>query len=105
MMTAMEISGLLGHDGQVFNTASGNSIQDLCWAALGKREVDTSRDAEKFTFQDGSVITICGGGWDYGYTDCFCWKGEGHSNYCEVTNITDESSDNTNSTPANPGLS
>lgn len=36
-----------------------------------------------FYFPDGSVITSAEGGWDIGYTECWCWRGVGHADDCE----------------------
>lgn len=39
-----------------------------------------SSDEWKAVFPDESVITACGGAWDIGYLDCWCWAGYGHEN-------------------------
>lgn len=80
MNQAEKIAAMFGNDGQQWATADGESLDDACEAAGG---VITYRDGwgtdtYKYTFADGSVITVAGAAWDFGYEDCWCWAGLGH---------------------------
>ena len=77
---ADQISALLHDDGQRWTSDSGETLAELC-AKRGPRHI-TRADDERWVFEDGSVITACGGGWDLGYADCWCWQGAGHSDEC-----------------------
>ena len=47
---------------------------------------DVGYEKEKFTFMDGSIITLCGGAWDKGFECCFGWVGcGGHSVECTAS--------------------
>ena len=89
MSTAERISEMFADDGQVWKTADGRILEIVCGDELGV-VVDFGphgavSDIERFIFEDGSVITIAGDGWDFGYRDCFCWTGAGHDPVtCEV---------------------
>ena len=69
-------------DGQVFTDENGVELEavcdEKCW-----QQTRSGEDITKWEFSDGSVITSCGVAWDLGYQDCFCWKGNGHSEDCE----------------------
>jgi len=87
MTTAEKIAEQLSNDGQIFETADGASLDDLCRAANGRQEWrDGYRtgDHYKWIFGDSSVIMVCCGCWDLGYVDCWCWDGEGHTDKCSL---------------------
>jgi len=80
---AQQISARYGDDGQIWNDRDGVHIEDACRAAHGRRDRNDNRDCTRYTFSDGSVLTLAGGGWDYGYSECYCWLGAGHEESCE----------------------
>ena len=71
-------------DGQVWRDADGVALEDALETAGAMRERSNEHSAERYTLPDGSVITMQGGGWDYGYPDCWCWQGAGHTEDCEA---------------------
>jgi hypothetical protein len=78
-----QVSAALGHDGQQWSTRptdGGDSltIDDLI-AQYGGASV-AWRDGVRtgvysLKFSDGSVITVAGDAWDFGFPRCFCWAG------------------------------
>ena len=88
--TAQTISALFGDDGQCWQTeytageGLDESLDALCERNRGRCEYRDGHgtDTYRYTFADGSVITVAGDGWDYGYVGCFCWQGVGHSDEC-----------------------
>lgn len=81
MADAQRFSKLFDDDGQTFMTKDGQSISDVA----ERMGADREREHEKcrYTFPDGSIITVAGDGWDLGYPDCWCWQGAGHHEDCE----------------------
>ena len=78
--SAQQISDRYKNDGQCFIDTDGGEIEDAC-ASSGQTE---KNDAwTRFTFPDGSVITVAGDGWDLGFECCHGWQGAGHSSDCE----------------------
>ncbi len=77
MNKAERISEQFGGDGQHFTDNAGRALETVCDAAniLGR---DTDGESIRWIFPDGSVITATDDGWDFGYSDCFCWQGGGH---------------------------
>ena len=81
MTTAERISEMFGDDGQVFEIPVGEGLH----RTLDSVSVDAmahvdwkhglATDTYRYTYPDCSVITVAGDGWDFGYPDCFCWKG------------------------------
>lgn len=69
-------------DGQRWRDANGTSLEDACTEANGRLDRSDEDDKDRYTFPDGSVLTLCDGGWDLGYPDCFCWQGGGHGDDC-----------------------
>jgi hypothetical protein len=86
--TAAQISAILGDDGQCWRAPDGETTLDTLCRDRGAR-VDRDGDRTRYTFEDRSVILDDGGGWDLGYTDCYCWQGAGHSDDCDTA--TDDS--------------
>ena len=95
--TASKISDRFSNDGQVWKDADGVYLAHALNSAVGVPEgyreftgPDGSRKDRKndrdevvrWTFADGSVITIAGDGWDFGYPGCYCWEGAGHTDEC-----------------------
>lgn len=86
MTTAEQISALLRDDGQVWEAADGRSFDELIAEHGGTsawRDGFQTGDVVRHTFPDGSVITVAGDGWDFGYPECFCWQGAGHTEECD----------------------
>lgn len=82
MTVAQRIANLFRNDGQCFEV-DGVGLSDICADnSAYKRDPDRCGTTERYTFRDGSVITICGDGWDFGYPDCFCWHECGHTEEC-----------------------
>ena len=81
MNAAEKIAERLHDDGQCFETTEGISFADLVDTEKG---VTAWRDGyrvghcARYSFPDGSIITEAGGAWDFGFPDCFCWRGAGH---------------------------
>jgi hypothetical protein len=51
---------------------------DVCKALSAKEEWEFGANmggGHRFTFQDGSIITIHGDAWDFGFDTCWCWEG------------------------------
>lgn len=82
MTVAEAISLVFGDDGQKMTLGKSDvSIGDFCESAEG--HLETNFDSERWTFHDGSVITIQAEVWDLGYPDCWCWQGAGHADGCK----------------------
>lgn len=76
------ISVQFGDDGLCFTNNVGTPLALICNELAADRS--ESGDAIRWTFPDGSVITAVGGGWDFGYDDCFCYRGAGHNDDCSA---------------------
>ncbi len=76
------VARLLGHDGTRWRTEDGRTLDDLVQEYDGMAENRDWRYSPdwKAVFPDGSVITACGGAWDIGFPECWCWQGNGHEN-------------------------
>lgn len=81
MTHAEQIAERYHNDGQCW-TVDGIRLEDALREA-GARPVGDGADTTRWTLPDGSVITTAGGGWDFGYHDCFCWRGAGHAEGCQ----------------------
>jgi hypothetical protein len=90
MSQAEQIAEQLCMDGQVWETKTNQSLDDLCEAAHGVKTYKNcwGSDSYKYKFRDGSVITCHGAGWDLGYLDCWCWAGFGHDENCFMSTHT-----------------
>ncbi len=82
---AERFSAELDNDGQRWETRKGVSFTQL----LDKYGADASyanrgiADAAiSYTFDDDSIITACGPAWGFGFADCYCWTGGGHTDEC-----------------------
>lgn len=87
MNQAQQIADRFGTDGQVWETADGQNLDDACEAAHGVKswKHGYGTDTYKYEFADGSVIMIAGAAWDFGYQDCWCWGSLGHDpETCEL---------------------
>ena len=63
-------------DGTEFTTADGEHFDEVCKGVGGVRF--GCAEIYKYEFQDGSVLTVAGDAWDFGYEECMCWQGAGH---------------------------
>ena len=82
--TAELVGEQLGDDGETFVTIMGVRLLDpeRCY---GGETVHWRGDSHRHTYKDGSVITVAGDYWDYGFPGCFCWQGAGHNEDCPQT--------------------
>lgn len=89
MTTAQKIANRLNNNGQVWETKDGVSFSDLIAKAVPQIDYRDGygTDVIRYTFDDGSVITEAGAGWDFGYADCYCWQGAGHTELCDMVPI------------------
>jgi hypothetical protein len=72
--TADKIANEFNNDGQVFDGPNG-SFDSVCEGEASEVDQNWGRETTRYTFKDGSVLTASGGGWDFGYPDCHCWRG------------------------------
>lgn len=82
MSEAAAIARRYNDDGLSWKDADGVELHDACKGAGAT--IDEQGGDVRYTFADGSVLTAAEGGWDLGYTDCFCWRGAGHTPECEA---------------------
>jgi hypothetical protein len=85
MTIAQQIALALDNDGQQWRTRPTDDSEGLTFDDLIEQHgayIQPWRDKCRFTFDDGSIITVAGGAWDLGFADCYCWAGaveqEGH---------------------------
>jgi hypothetical protein len=88
MSIAQQIADLLDNDGQQLRTRPTDDSESMTFSELVKQHggalIDGQpwHDQRRYTFDDGSIITVAGSAWDLGYPDCFCWADavaqEGH---------------------------
>ena len=72
--TATMIADLLHNDGQCWETDDERTFDELMAEHKATRETD-GFDECRYTFSDGSIITVCGDAWDFGFPTCWCWAG------------------------------
>jgi hypothetical protein len=81
---AQQISTALDSDGSRFRTRPADDSEPLTFRDLIERHGGSSidwrdgwrtGDAQRHTFGDGSIITVAGDAWDFGFATCFCWAG------------------------------
>lgn len=60
------------------------SLTTVCEALGAWSTRSDERNAVRYQFRDGSVVTVAGDAWDIGYPDCSCWQGVGHDERCEA---------------------
>ena len=88
MSTAEDISAIFGDDGQVFQAPFGEGMHRTLDSVSNDHKASVEwRDGMgtgtyRYTYPDGSVITVAGDGWDFGYPCCYCWQGAGHTQEC-----------------------
>ena len=82
MTTAETICRRFRDDGTIFYDAAGVSLERACELAGADEEAD-GFDRFRYTFPDGSVITVAGEAWDLGFSACYCWQVGGHTNDCD----------------------
>jgi len=80
--TAERISRRFKDDGLRFRDPDGAQLEDVCREAGGRRDREDESDSTRYTFADGSVLTLTGEVWDLGFPGCFCWQGGGHTDEC-----------------------
>lgn len=78
--TAELVASLLDDDGMQWKTSDGRSLEDLCQEHQASSHRDD--DVMAWNFPDGSTIVAAGAIWDLGYSDCYCWRGNGHDQAC-----------------------
>ncbi len=87
--TAEKIASLLHDDGQVWESDEGFLFTEMVeenGAHAEWRDGYRIGEVVRYTFPDSSVITEAGAAWDFGYPDCFCWQGVGHTDDCTARN-------------------
>ena len=84
--TAQVVADIFENDGSKFKRG-GISLDETCSSRGGSRSY-AEGDLYAWDFRDGSRITVCGGAWDLGYADCYCWQGGGHVEDCENSDAT-----------------
>ena len=81
---AQQIANALDNDGSQFWTRPTDDSERLTFRDLiehhGGSSIDwrdgwRTGDAHRHTFRDGSIITVAGDAWDFGFATCFCWAG------------------------------
>jgi len=85
MTIAQQIAAALDNDGQQWRTRPTDESDPMTFTDLVERHgayIQTWRDNSRFTFSDGSVITVAGSAWDFGFPTCYCWQGAGHDDTC-----------------------
>lgn len=85
--TAEQIAARFHGDGQCWTDDNGKEFDAECSDACVRcewRDGFKVGDTYRYEFVDGSVITVAGDGWDFGYPDCYCWRGAGHTEECQV---------------------
>jgi len=82
---AQQIAQALDNDGQQWRTRPTDDSEPRTFDDLIEQHgayIQPWRDKCRFTFDDGSIITVAGDAWDLGFADCYCWAGaveqEGH---------------------------
>jgi len=81
MTIAKGIADKFKNDGTVFKTNDGQSLEAVCGQEA--EQIVSGPDCRRWTFPDGSVITLAGDAWDIGYPHCWCWQGAGHVGSCD----------------------
>lgn len=81
---AQQIADALDNDGMQFRTrptdgSEPQHFEDLIrrhgGSDLDCRDGWRTGDVRRHTFNDGSIITVAGDAWDFGFATCFCWAG------------------------------
>ncbi len=81
---AETIGELFDNDGSCFINNDGQELDDICSDILSRKERNQKDEGMyKYIFSDTSVIVIVNSFWDYGYKNCFCCQGEGHTHVDE----------------------
>ena len=78
---AQKIAAQFNDDGSCFENSDGQRLEDVC--ASHANPWDKEYEKTRFTFDDGSILTIAGDGWDFGFSCCYGWEGGGHQSGCE----------------------
>lgn len=83
--TAHAIATALGMDGQRWITPDGVHLDDLAEAAGGGLDRHPEDGAvARWSFPDGSALTLHGPAWDVGFLGCWCWAGAPHDGHGEA---------------------
>jgi hypothetical protein len=80
MTKAEKIAERYGNDGLSWYDADAIHLEEACHDY--PHTCDQKDGIVRYTFNDGSVLTLAGGAWDFGYPNCFCWRGGGHCEDC-----------------------
>lgn len=82
--TPQKIAELLGMDGQRWSAKDGRNFSELVDEHLHTVDYRDGHgtDVVRYTFRDGSVLTVAGAAWGFGHADCYCWDGIDHSDEC-----------------------
>lgn len=81
---AQKIAAALDNDGMQWRTRPTDDSEPQTFeelieahggASLEWRDGYRTGDTVRYSFSDGSMITVWGEAWDYGFADCFCWAG------------------------------
>jgi hypothetical protein len=68
-------------DGQCLEDKDGILMEQAAKALA--TDVDEQGDNLRYTFADGSVITVVSAvAWDFGYPSCFHWRATGNPKVC-----------------------
>lgn len=82
LTVAEQVAERFHNDGSRFIVA-GLRLHDVATGNFGaKVERTETRESTRYTFPDGSVITVHPGGWDLGFPGCWCWQSTGHLDDC-----------------------
>jgi hypothetical protein len=97
--TAEKIADRFDNDGQRWER-DGVDIDDVCREhavphARPEYRDGWGTDTYRWVFADGSVLTMAGAAWDFGYPDCWCWRGAGHTDDCPAAVENDETGEST----------
>jgi hypothetical protein len=82
---AQKISERFG-DGQTWVDDSGAKLMDVLEEHASETHWQDgwrNGDVISFDFADESVITVWNGIWDFGYPECYCLQGAGHTEDCK----------------------
>lgn len=78
---AMTFGEMFGSDGQCFRTADGRSLKEAAEGTGARIRYPNGRGTSPiiYSFEDGSAVVECDGGWDYRADGCeaHCWAGVG----------------------------
>lgn len=75
---AEEVAAIFNSDGTIFEDSEGRTLDEVAEAYSGERS--RVRDGHyRWVFPDGSILAVNGVAWDFGFADCWCFAGNGHT--------------------------